>query len=56
MAALFWGFRAGFVVQVGSYAGFIGGALLGALFAGHLTSWASDPTSATRCMPARWRR
>jgi S1-C subfamily serine protease len=47
LAAVSWGVRAGFVVQVGTYAGFLGGALLGAFVAGRLASWSSDPASAT---------
>ena len=47
LGAAAWGVRAGCVVQVGTYAGFLGGALLGAFIAGRIASWSSDPTSAT---------
>ena len=45
-AAGMWGARAGFFVQVGTYAGFVGGAFLGALLAAKVGGWASSPTTA----------
>jgi Trypsin-like serine proteases, typically periplasmic, contain C-terminal PDZ domain len=46
IAAVIWGARAGFFVQVGTYVGFVGGAFLGAFLAGKVASWASSPTTA----------
>jgi len=47
LGAVVWGVRAGFAVQIGSYVGFLGGALLGAYVAGRIQAWSSDPQTAT---------
>ncbi len=46
IAAVIWGARAGFFVQIGTYAGLVGGAFLGAFLASKVASWASSPTTA----------
>ncbi|MBK5289411.1 MAG: MarP family serine protease [Acidimicrobiia bacterium] len=44
IGAAAWGLRTGFTIQVGTYLGLIGGAMLGALLAAEISNWASSAT------------
>lgn len=43
LAGVAWGVRTGFVVQLGAYAGLIGGGVLGALLAAAISDWTTTP-------------